>query len=200
MPVVQLPGWRIAILCYHFIATVLSLPPCTYPGWMATEQPTHPGSRGADPVTDGTATLEELNNLSTEVLRLYLTQANLVTTGPKKTLAARLHSYLRNRARKDKASSSKTDGDSLVDEEDRAHNHRPQADSASKKANRKAPAKVRKRTVVAPGPAGTQSTRPSRSWTPAPTGTRKAATLKRTGDGRLRKPSPKHKPPPKHKP
>ncbi len=47
---------------------------------MATEQPTHPGSRGADPVTDGTPTLEELNNLTTEVLRLYLTQANLVTT------------------------------------------------------------------------------------------------------------------------
>ncbi len=125
MPVVQLPGWRIAILCCHFIATVLSLPPCTYPGSMATEQPTHPGPRSADPVTDGTPTLEELNNLSTEVLRLYLTQANLVTTGPKKTLAARLHSYLRDHARKDEASSSETDGASPVDEEDRAHNRRP---------------------------------------------------------------------------
>ncbi len=152
MPVVQLPGWRIS--CYivlHFIATVLSLLPCAYPGSMATEQPTHPGSRGADLVTDGTPTLDELDNLSTEVLRLYL-----VTTGPKKTLAARLHSYLRDRARKDEASSSETDGDSPVDEEDRAHNRRSRADSASKKANRKPPAKVRKPMVVAPCPAGTR--------------------------------------------
>ncbi len=67
---------------------------------MATDPSNKSGSQGVDQPSslDETVSLEELHTLSAKVLRLYLTQANLMASGSKKVLALRLYTHLQERA------------------------------------------------------------------------------------------------------